>query len=352
MRSNRTTKIWLLGAAICAALISAPAPAAAQSDSAKVAAARKIGFAGVKDYQAGKYAEASDKLERAYALVKAPTLGLWSGRALMKTGKWVAAAERFLEATRLPIPETNRANHEKAKKDAALERQQLLPKIPNLVVSVSGAPASEVQLTIDGVAIDSALIGIAQPIDPGGHSVVATWNGQEQKRDVQLAEAGKESIELKFDPKATGTTPAPAVAPTPRPEAAPPPSTPPPSSGGADAAVDTGDSGSSNTLAYVALGVGGAGLLAGTITGVIAMGKKSDLEDSGFCNGDKCSPQAHDDVDSLNSMRTISTIGFVVGAVGVGAGLTLLLTGGEEEATATTTDIYVGPSSVRFRGSF
>ncbi len=350
MRSNRTTKVWLLGAAICAALVSAPAPASAQSDSAKIAAARKIGFAGVKDYQAGKYAEASDKLERAYALVNAPTLGLWSGRALMKTGKWVAAAERFLEATRLPLPETNRANHEKAKKEAAQERQQLLPKIPNLVVNVTGAPASEVQLTIDGVAIDSALIGIAQPIDPGSHSVVATWKGQEQKRDVQLAEAGKESIELKFDPSAAA--PAPVPAPGTGPATSPPPTTPPPSGGGSDATVDTGDGGSSNTLAYVALGVGGAGLIAGTITGVIALGKKSDLEDSGFCSGDKCGPQAHDDVDSLNSMRTISTIGFVVGAVGVGAGLTLLLTGGEEKAAARTTDIYVGPSSVRFRGSF
>ena len=351
MRSHLTTKIWLLAAAICAALISAPASVSAQSDSAKIAAARKIGFAGVKDYQAGKYAEASDKLERAYALVKAPTLGLWSGRALMKTGKWVAAAERFLEATRLPLPETNRANHEKAKKDAAQERQQLLPKIPNLVVNISGAPVSEVQLTIDSVAIDSALIGIAQPIDPGKHSVVATWKGQEKKREVQLAEAGKESIELKFDASSAATVPAPVPAPTTEPATSPPPTTPPPS-GGSDAAVDTGETGSSNTLAYVALGVGGAGLLAGTITGVIAMGKKSDLEDSGFCSGDKCGPQAHDDVDSLNSMRTISTIGFVVGAVGVGAGLTLLLTGGEEEATATATDIYVGPSSVRFRGSF
>jgi hypothetical protein len=78
-----------------------------------------------------------------------------------------------------------------------------------------------------------------------------------------------------------------------------------------------------NTLAYVALGVGGAGLLVGTITGVMAMSKKSDLE----CQGKACPSSQEDALDSAKTMATVSTVGFSVGLVGVGVGVVLLLTG-------------------------
>lgn len=346
----RSKRIWTLAAALCTALSVAPG-AWAQSDAAKIAAARQIGFEGVKDYQAARYTEASDKLERAYALVKAPTLGLWSGRALLKLGKYVAAAERFLETTRLPIPETNQANHKKAQQEAGEERTQLLPKIPSLQVNVTGAPASEVELSMDGVAIDGALIGIARPVDPGTRRVVARWKGQEQTKDVQLAEAAKEIISLEFDPDAAGAAPVPPPAPTETPAPAPAQSSASNASS-SSAALDSGTNGSNNTLAYVALGVGGAGLLAGSITGVLALGKKSDLDKNDACFDGACGTEAHDDVDSLNQMRLISTIGFAVGAVGAGAGVVLLLTGDKETKAARRTELFVGPASLRVQGSF
>ncbi|MEZ4226829.1 MAG: hypothetical protein R3B13_38165 [Polyangiaceae bacterium] len=331
------------------ALVLCGAPAAhAQSDAAKVAAARQIGFDGIKDYQAGKFAEASDKLERAYALVKAPTLGLWSARALVKVGRWVAASERFLETTRLPLPDSNQENHRRAQEDAAKERAALLPTIPTLQVDVAGAAAGQVELAMDGVAIDSALIGVARPVDPGERTVVAKFGGQERQRRLTLAANDKKTITLSFDAAATPVTPTPSTTPvTAPPTSAPPTRTPPPAS--APPTADSG-AGGSNTLAYVALGVGGAGLIAGGVLGVMAMSKRSEIEDSGFCDGDRCAPEVHEDIDALDNLRLFSTVGIVIGVVGVGAGVTLLATGGSEAAPSTA--LTVGPGSLQLKGRF
>ena len=329
---------------IACTVLAAPG-ALAQTDPGKVAAARQLGFDGIKDYQAGAFADASDKLERAYALVKAPTIGLWSARALAKLGRLVAAEERYLETTRLPLPTTNRDNHQKAQEDAVQEREALLTRIPSLRVDVSGAPAAEVELSMDGVAVDSSLIGAARPVDPGKHHLVAKWKGQEQAKDLELAESANQSAALAFEPE---PTPPRETEPIPAPISFPYRPVPPPPS------EDRVERRGSNTLAYVAFGVGGVGLVAGTITGVMAMGKKNDLEDSKYCRDGKCGPEAHADVDSLNRLRTFSTIGFVVGAVGVSAGVTLFLTNTKKEASkpSARAALRLGPGYVGLAGRF
>src|SRR6187402_1280765 len=79
-----------------------PAASEPTVDSATRGAARQLGYEGIQDYQREDYRAATDKLERAYKMLKAPSLALWSARALEKSGKFVEAAERYLEATRLP----------------------------------------------------------------------------------------------------------------------------------------------------------------------------------------------------------------------------------------------------------
>src|SRR5690606_14260666 len=92
----------VVAATMCMAALGWSAPAyGAEADSTTRAAARKLGTSGVEAYQAGDYQGASEKLERAYATLKVPTLGLWSARALIKLNRWVEAAERLLAVTRL-----------------------------------------------------------------------------------------------------------------------------------------------------------------------------------------------------------------------------------------------------------
>jgi hypothetical protein len=61
-------------------------PARAEVDDATRSSARELGYAGVEAFQASDYAAAHAKLDRAYRVLKAPSLRLWSARALETTG--------------------------------------------------------------------------------------------------------------------------------------------------------------------------------------------------------------------------------------------------------------------------
>jgi len=308
-------------------------PSYAQVDEAKLSAARTLGYEGIKAYEANNFAEATDKLERAYSLVKAPIVGLWSARALVKTGKLVSASERYLEVTRLPLPETNKANHEAAQRDAATELEQLQPRIPSVTITITGAEGGQPSVTIDGKPLDAALIGVAAPVDPGKHVIEAKVGDVVRNQTTDVAEGQKASVVLNF----TGAQSNGPGQPLPPP---PPDQTPEPTK-------------QQPILAYVALGVGGVGLIVGGVTGFMAMGKKSDLEKSEFCQEDECGPEKHSDVDSLNTLRTVSTIGFAIGLVGTSAGVALLLTDKRSEAKRKRAPrVSVGLGNVSFGGRF
>jgi hypothetical protein len=103
------------------------------------------------------------------------------------------------------------------------------------------------------------------------------------------------------------------------------------------------------TLAFVGLGVGTVGLAIGVGAGLAASKKYRSAETS--CPDAGCTPSGADDVDSFRQLRTISTIGYVVGAVGIGAGVTLWLTA-PKQTTTVRTGVYLGAKSAGVRGSF
>jgi tetratricopeptide (TPR) repeat protein len=76
----------------------------AQDDAAR-AAARDLAREGVALLKAGSYAEAQEKLHRAYQLYPMPTVALFEGEALEKLGRLVEAAERYQAARLAELPE-------------------------------------------------------------------------------------------------------------------------------------------------------------------------------------------------------------------------------------------------------
>ncbi len=76
----------------CVATTAWAGEAAAQTDAASRGAARDLATAGVEAFQNNAFAEASQKLEKAYSVWRVPSLGLWSARALGKLGKLVQAS--------------------------------------------------------------------------------------------------------------------------------------------------------------------------------------------------------------------------------------------------------------------
>ena len=340
---------------LAAALLLAATSGLAQSEASKKAA-RQLGNEGIDLYEQGKFETASEKLERAYAVVSVPTLGLWSARALAKVGRLVEASERYEAVVRSTLEPGAPAAFKEAQADAEKEHQALQARIPNLEVSVEGATASEVSVRVDGKAIESALIGVAVPANPGKRKVTGTRGSETVTEEVVLKEGATSRVTLKFSDAASGAVAAPPTpAPTtdPAPTSSPPPqdpSTPP----GADPGADTPSDGSTQrVLGFVALGVGAVGLGLGTFGFLSAKGTQDDLDAEG-CEGTRCPSDLESDVDSYNSARTLSSIGWIVGGVGIAAGVTLLLTApsSSESASAPRVEGFVGYRSAGIRGAF
>jgi hypothetical protein len=321
-------------------------PTTAYAQDADIAQARQLGQQAQAAYDAGNYAE-SEKLWSAAAKLyaAAPTLTLGLARTQAKQGKVVAAQESY---NRIIREWGSVASPPPAFKDALdaakAEVGAVSAKVASVIVTVDGPPSPVV--TIDGVTVPVAALGLKRPVDPGPHTVKASAEGfHPAQQPFQVGEGASAEVKLKLEKS-------PDVAVVPPPGGATTPGEPPPAGGKK----------SSNTLAYVAFGVGGAGLLVGAITGLIAVGKHGDLNDK--CPGGTCPASEQSNVDSYKSMGTISTIGFIVAGVGGAAGVILLFTAPKETASAApsrfatvptkgvTMTPYVGVTSAGVSGSF
>jgi hypothetical protein len=310
-------------------------PAAAQElDDASRTAARALGTSGLEAYEGGRFQEASDKLEKAYAIARVPTLALWSARALAKLGRLLEAAARLEEAANIELAEGEQELQRRAKVEAREELETLQSRIPQLVVEVEGAPPDQVNVTLDGEPELQVVVGQKLQIDPGRHRVQATYGEATLQQEIQLAEGDARTLVLPF----SGSAGAAAGA----------------AEGGAESSsLMDQHSGSSasplKALGWVSLGLGGVGLVVGGVAGVISLGKKSDIEDSPRCNGNRCAPSERDLVDSYDSARSVSTIGFIAGGVLTAAGITLLIT---QSASGADTQAFIGPGTIGARGTF
>ncbi len=312
--------------------------AAAAQESATRSAARALGTSGVEAYEDGRYEQASDELEKAYSILRAPSLGLWSARALVKRQLLVQAAERYLETTGLQVPTGDAAIQKKAIEEAKSELAALRPSIPTLKIRVIGAPPAEVQVTIDGASVATALLASGRLVNPGNHEVVGVRAGQRVRASATLSEGQTQQLELRFGSVET----APAVEPTVSPSA-------PAASAPADRAPAASPGGARRKWAVVALAAGGAGLAVGGVTGFLALGKRKELDDSGKCT-DGCPTSLSADVNQLNTYRTVSTVAFIAGGVLAATGITLWVTAPSPKGAQARAAF--GPNGLSLDGRF
>ncbi|HYJ09689.1 MAG TPA: hypothetical protein VEX18_11790 [Polyangiaceae bacterium] len=319
----------------CGAALLSTGAGAQTSESASVSAARALGTSGVEAYLDGQYEQATDELEKAYAILRVPSLALWSGRALEKRGRLVEASERYAEAAELRVPTGDAQVQKQAVNEAAAELTKLRPRIPSLTVELVGADTREVVVELDGKLLPAALVGLPRLVNPGHHQVVATRGGQRITATASVAEGQRKSVEVRF----AGVSPSARSAPVAS------------VSTNRSPTADSKQTGSSprKTWAVVALAAGGAGLALGGITGGLAIGKRNELEDTGQCN-DGCSPSLGDDVDTLDRYRTLSTIGFVAGGVFAASGVVLLITAPSSGGAQARAELL--PNAFAVKGTF
>ncbi|MFO0679995.1 MAG: hypothetical protein U0169_25970, partial [Polyangiaceae bacterium] len=175
--------------------------------------------------------------------------------------------------------------------------------------------------------------GTPIPANPGTHLVIARVGAREQKRTFDLAEG--ETKEITFDFTS-------AIVREKREKT--------------DATEASRTSGTpSNVPVLVAFGVAGAGLVVGTVTGLVAMSNASSAREG--CVGNRCPPATWSAIDTSNSMATISTVGFVVAGVGAATGAAILvLRKGKPKASTSEAALdvrpWMGAGSAGLVGSF
>ncbi|MBX3130072.1 MAG: CDC27 family protein [Polyangiaceae bacterium] len=308
---------WLL---VVLALFTS-ATAAGSSEDRTRAAARQLAQDGAAAFDARDYERAQALLRRAHALFPAPTIAVLHARALIQLGRWVEAAERYESARRQSLdaaaPEAFRA----AARDAEREVEELRPRIPLLTIRIVGAGTMRSNLTVelDGEVVPALLIGVRQPVDPGTRHIVLKQGDRVLGRKTVLV-AERDEVLVSLDGSGAGS---PAVE----------------------------ESTSQRTWAYVSLGVGLAGVTTGVVSGALMLNKKDRLDDQ--CSP-SCPPSAQSDLDAFRSTRTVSFIGYGVGAVGLTAGAVLLLTAPGPTRAASSARLHadVGPGHVTLRGEF
>jgi hypothetical protein len=316
------------------------AQAGGDDSSANRAAARELGIQGVLLAEKGKCGDAIEKLERAEKLFHAPTTLERLGECKVEVGRIVDGTEDLQRVVKEDLPPGAPAAFTAAKTRAAGVIKKATPRIAHLRVHINAPSGTSASVMMDGNSFPDAALDGDRPVDPGTHSLAATADGMiKAETTVSLADAESKAIELKLvpDPNATKPTQIPPppqqAADQPKPDDdhnKHPPPPPPPSP--------------SHVPAYIAFGVGVAGVGVGAVTGVLALGKKSSLDTACGPTKTGCPSTSQSDIDSAKTFGTVSTIGFIVGGVGVAAGIVLLLTeGSSSNATATVGSVHVTP---------
>jgi hypothetical protein len=177
-------------------------------------------------------------------------------------------------------------------------------------------------------------LGEAVALNPGAHRVMATASGHvDREFDITLQEGAREFVDVRPGPALAAGRPMVATRATPIVNDAP-----------------TRQSESTRqVLTYSAFGIGGIGIGLGVIAGIAAGSKYSTLENE--CPGSGCPPSAQGELDTFRSLRTWSTVGYVVGIAGIAGGVVLLLTA-PRAASDATAHVWVGPSSAGIAGGF
>lgn len=331
--------LWGLTVAWMASMCLSSAEAFAQSEADR-ATARALAEEGFRALKEKNYEVAEDRFRRADALVHAPTLVLDRGRALMGLKRYVEAQEQFELVLREGVADNAPRVWKNTLKDARTLLDEVKPKIAWLTISVPDI--DNPQLQVDGQPIPPAALGVRRATNPGTRTIEVQAEGYAPRQvTVELPEGGEQAVEVALDPLPEDERPTPAVV-----AAAP--------SGPASPMQDK-KPGQDRTLTYVALGVGGVGIVVGSVTGILALNKRSDLTAAGCADG-RCPAYLQPEIDSYHTFSWVSGISFGVGLAGAATGLVLLLTegggGSAAESTPARLQLYAGPGEAGVRGAF
>ena len=271
-------------------------------------------------FQAGREALGRSDLDTACArfresfrLDPAPGALLNLGECEAKRDRVASAWQAFHDALALLPPSDFRVKY-------ARERADLLsPRVPTVRVRLARQIAGA-RVLLDGVELQAPSLEVPLPLDPGDHRLTVRASGRvDAETRVHVDERDRREL---------------AVAPGPALPAGPAVQTPaPPPPAGASAR-------SIGTIA--ALGVGIAGVAAGTVTGLLAMDAAATYR--AHCPDAGCDEQGMSAAARGQVLTVASTASFAAGAIGL-ATFAVLLATGRPDRSGSSARAWIGPSA-------
>jgi hypothetical protein len=313
-RAARPTLVARVLATIAAWLLSTTALAAPSGPSAADReTARSLLEQGRALSDQGNQQEALKRFKGADDIMHVPSTAIRVAKAQAALGLLVEARDTISQIQRMPMARVEPQPFKDARAEAEQLDATLAPRIPSLTITVTGAAAGEdATLTVDGVDLPAGVIGLPRVVDPGHHVIAAKTPTTAGTQEIDIKEAEQKKVEIGL--VSTGTV-APVVADQ---------GTPP--------ATTTKKSHSPTVVTWAGAGLAGAGLIVGTVTGVMVLSKKSTLK--GECTNDVC-PAGNSDLSSANTLATVSTVGFIAAGVGAAVAIVSLAVGHNETVAAS-----------------
>lgn len=268
---------------------------------------------GREEHDRGNFQKALEYFRESHALKPGRGTLLNMGLCEAKLGQLAKAMQHFEELLpQLPAGDERRQ----------IVRDQLAaikPKVPYLrIVLKANAPEGTI-VTYDDSELEPGMVGTEMPVDPGKHVVVVEAKGLPNRTyDVTMDEGKRQTLEVE------------------------------PGLAEAKGAVEMPDDSSSNTkrtVAFVVGGVGVAGLVAGAITGGLALSDNHAAKDA--CPTRKgCSPDVIDLANRGQTLSVVNTVALAVGVVGVAVAIPLFVMSAKKEKSPAV-GVWVSPYGAR-----
>ena len=342
---------FVLAAGLIAGTTTAAIDARAEPTEGGAAAAESLFQEARKLMDAKRYSEACPKLVASQKIAPAVGTLLNLADCYERAGQLASAWARFHEAIAL-AQRLGRPDREKTARERADKLEPRLIKLT--IVSVE----KNVDVKLDGNVLDAAALGTAVPVDPGKHAIEATAKGKKAfTTTIDVSDRTRSpSVEipaLDADPEASqarsGSGSGSGVG----------------SGAGSGSSGDTkvpdeqtGSGGTQRIVSYVAMGLGGVGVVVGVIFGLRTSSIWTDAKT--HCTGLECDRTGVTLATDAKNAGTISTISFVAGGVLLAGGAVLFFTAPSGSAKSSSSGkqsepalgIGVGLGSMTLQGSF
>jgi hypothetical protein len=278
----------------------------------------------------GHSQDALKRFKAADDIMHVPTTALEVARTQASLGMLLEARDTIANIRKLPAGPSEPAPFLDARAKADELDASLDGKIPSITIVVQGGAENEKpSIVVDGVPVPAAATGLPRRVNTGRHTIMVKTPSGHGEQTVDVHEGEHKEVQVALVGGADTTTagggegggaaggeggePQPA-----KPEAPPEPTGP--------------KTHSPTVLTWVSAGVGAAGAIAGTITGVMSMSLTSTIKSKGECPRSICvsGTQGGNDYNSASSLATISDVAFVIAGVGAGVAVATIVLGHSE----------------------